>query len=140
MGRGCRGGEVANDGENEQVVKECKQQVSVDWKSETEDRAYCFGSEWLGILWIDVPRAVRPFQDRSILHLQSKEAKSCGLISFKTRLSLIWSFLCLNLAMVNSPATTLLRVDARFVVFPNASFCTILSINTDAYTTGYTPL
>uniref|UniRef100_M8C4L9 Phytosulfokine receptor 1 n=1 Tax=Aegilops tauschii TaxID=37682 RepID=M8C4L9_AEGTA len=66
MGCGYRGGEAANDGEKEQVVEECKQQVSVDWKSGTEDRAYCFGSEWLEILRIDVPRAVGPFQDRML--------------------------------------------------------------------------
>ncbi|XP_048542360.1 uncharacterized protein LOC125521344 isoform X2 [Triticum urartu] len=60
-----RRGEAANDREKEQVVEECKQKVSGDWKSETDDRAYCFGYEWLEILWLDVPGAVRPFQDRS---------------------------------------------------------------------------
>ena len=44
MGYGCRGGDTANDRKKEQVVEEYKQQVSCDWKSETEDRAYCFGS------------------------------------------------------------------------------------------------
>uniref|UniRef100_A0A8R7V4W7 Uncharacterized protein n=1 Tax=Triticum urartu TaxID=4572 RepID=A0A8R7V4W7_TRIUA len=43
--------------------------VSFDWKSETEDRAYCFGSEWLEILLLDVPRALGPFQDRRSLGL-----------------------------------------------------------------------
>ena len=63
MGYGCRGGDAANDMKKEQVVEDYKQQVSFDWRSETEDRAYCFGSEWPEILWLDVPRAVRPFQD-----------------------------------------------------------------------------
>ncbi|KAF7036571.1 hypothetical protein CFC21_047201 [Triticum aestivum] len=64
MGYGCRIGDVANDRKKEQVVEDYKQHVSFDWKSETEDRAYCFGSEWPEILWLDVPRAVGPFQDR----------------------------------------------------------------------------
>ncbi|XP_044456854.1 uncharacterized protein [Triticum aestivum] len=45
-----RRGEAANDREKEQAVDECKQKVSGDWKSETDDRAYCFGYEWLEIL------------------------------------------------------------------------------------------
>ncbi|EMS51974.1 hypothetical protein TRIUR3_24806 [Triticum urartu] len=64
MGYGCGGGDAANDRKKEQVVEDYKQQVSFDWKSETEDRAYCFGSEWPEILWLDVPRAIGPFQDR----------------------------------------------------------------------------
>ncbi|XBH85508.1 hypothetical protein VPH35_073413 [Triticum aestivum] len=64
MGYGCRGGDATNDRKKEQVVEDYKQQVSFDWKSETEDRAYCFGSDWPEILWLDVPRAVGPFQDR----------------------------------------------------------------------------
>ncbi|KAM3349316.1 hypothetical protein ACQJBY_022404 [Aegilops geniculata] len=64
MGYGCRIGDAANDRKKEQVVEDYKQHVSFDWKSETEDRAYCFCSDWPDILWLDVPRAVGPFQDR----------------------------------------------------------------------------
>ncbi|EMS58387.1 hypothetical protein TRIUR3_26797 [Triticum urartu] len=53
-----RRGEAANEG----LI--LAHTVFGDWKSETDDRAYCFGYRWLEILWLDVPGAVRPFQDR----------------------------------------------------------------------------
>ncbi|XBI90681.1 hypothetical protein VPH35_028250 [Triticum aestivum] len=58
MGYGSSGGDAANDRKKEQVVEDYKlflaHTVSFDWKSETEDRAYCFGSEWLEILCLDI--------------------------------------------------------------------------------------
>uniref|UniRef100_A0A8R7QDH2 Uncharacterized protein n=2 Tax=Triticum urartu TaxID=4572 RepID=A0A8R7QDH2_TRIUA len=34
--------------------------ISGDWKSETEDKADCFDSDYLEILWLAVPGSVRP--------------------------------------------------------------------------------
>ncbi|XBI46897.1 hypothetical protein VPH35_111010 [Triticum aestivum] len=72
MGYGCRGGDAANDMKKEQVVEDYKY----------EDRAYCFGSEWPEILWLDVPRAVRPFQDRvELRYISFIEARVIPVVS-----------------------------------------------------------
>ncbi|XBI92014.1 hypothetical protein VPH35_029197 [Triticum aestivum] len=70
MGYGCREGDAANDTKKEQVVEDYKQQ-DYFWpiqfpltRSLKLKIGYCFGSEWPEILWLDVPRAVGPFQDR----------------------------------------------------------------------------
>ncbi|XP_048552366.1 uncharacterized protein LOC125532282 isoform X3 [Triticum urartu] len=91
MGYGCGGGDAANDRKKEQVVEDYKQQVSFDWKSETEDRAYCFGSEWPEILWLDVPRAIGPFQDRvELRYISFIEARVIPVdFAWRTRLFLL---------------------------------------------------
>ncbi|XP_048552365.1 uncharacterized protein LOC125532282 isoform X2 [Triticum urartu] len=65
--------------------------VSFDWKSETEDRAYCFGSEWPEILWLDVPRAIGPFQDRvELRYISFIEARVIPVdFAWRTRLFLL---------------------------------------------------